>query len=81
MTPDEQAAPMNTTEQLMVAMVRVETKIDTLIAASSDHEGRIRTLEQAPRDFVTSKQLWSVVIGASTIVGALAQIVYYGTGR
>ncbi len=77
-----------TLEEIGLAVVRIEGKLDVMaekqIQATKDigdHEGRIRALEQRSGSFVTTKMLWSTIIGASTIVGVVSQVIYYASGR
>lgn len=58
---------------LPLALARIEIKIDTLIAANSDHEGRLRVLEH--QGFVTGRQLWASLIGSATVVSAVVAAV------
>ena len=62
-----------------LTLARIEVKIDTLISASSDHETRLRSLEQKPdvrsHGFVTGKQLWSVAVGFSTVLYSVTAAV------
>lgn len=52
-----------------LALARIEVKLDTLIAANSDHEGRLRKIELA--GYVTGRQLWASVVGSATVASAL----------
>lgn len=71
--------------QVLLAVARIEGKIDviterlgTLAKDSSDHEQRLRALEQRPAG-VTIRTLCSVLVGAITSVGTLVSIFYYLT--
>lgn len=71
-----------TLEEIGLAVARIEGKLDTLNLRSAaleanhtDHETRIRTMEQSR--YVTSKQLWAGLIGVATAVGTVSQVIYY----
>lgn len=64
---------------LLVILARVEGKVDTLVKASSDHEIRIRIIEQ--RGVVTTKMFWAGLMGASTSVAAITQFVAFARAK
>lgn len=82
---------------ILVILARLEGKVDTLIASQTDHEARIRTLEQKTtvdpvsyearmhaveqKSTVSPKTLWAALLGASTMVGVISQVVYVATQR
>lgn len=54
--------------KLDVAIAQQGAKIEQVDAVTSDHEERLRSVEQ--RDCVSTRALWSAVIGVSTVVAA-----------
>ncbi len=75
-----------TLEEIGLAVVRIEGKLDLLSSRqedaakqSVDHEARLRYLEQ--KSVVTPKVLWSSILGASTIVGVVSQVIYVATQK
>lgn len=71
-----------TLEEIGLAVVRIEGKLDVLAlrnqsleTAATDHENRLRTLEQRP--VITTKAFWSAILGTGTFVGAIVPIVAF----
>lgn len=65
-----------TLEEIGLAVVRIETKLDALAAAGTDHENRIRSLELQQARNVTTKMFWSALVGITGFVGAVAEVLY-----
>lgn len=65
-----------TLEEIGLAVVRIETKLDTVVARGEDHEARIRTLELQQAKNVTTKMFWSGLVGITTFIGAAAELAY-----
>ena len=68
---------------VLVALTRIEgtlaviaEQMKALSDSRTDHEGRLRTLEGAPKG-VTARALWAAVVSASSGVAALVTAVYY----
>lgn len=70
-TPDGSETPMEA--QLLVAVTRLETKIDALLAQSSDHEARLRALESKPT--ISPRQLWTTIVSACSVIIPLAGLL------
>lgn len=73
-----------TLEEIGLAVVRIEGKLDLLGSRSStletnqfDHEQRLRNLEG--KQTVTTKMLWSALVGVATTVGVVSQVIYYAS--
>jgi hypothetical protein len=71
-----------TLEDIGLAVVRIEGKIDLLASRNdalerdrTDHESRLRTLEQRP--VITTKAFWSAILGTGTFVGAIVPVVAF----
>ncbi len=70
-----------TLEEIGLAVVRIEGKLDLLTSRqddasrqAADHEGRIRSLEQ--KAVVTTRMFWSGLVGVATFIGAAAELAY-----
>jgi len=68
-------------ESLAVQLARVEGSINAFLVTQglhdktiTDHELRLRTMEQMPRA-VTAKDLWLAVVGCATAAGGVAAVV------
>ena len=58
-------------DPVIIALTRIETKLDATVAGHTDHETRIRTLEQ--KSTVTVASLWGGIVAAITAaVGLVA---------
>lgn len=73
-----------TLEEIGLVVARIEGKLDVLNVRSAaletshtDHELRLRSLEQ--KSVVTTKQLWSALVGVATTVGVVSQVIYYAS--
>lgn len=69
-----------TLEEIGMAVVRIEGKLDVLAlrndgleTAKIDHENRLRTLEQRP--VITTRTFWGAILGTGSFVGALVPLV------
>lgn len=60
-------------QQLLVAVTRLEAKIDVMLAQQNDHEERIRRLEQMPH--LAPWKLWTAVTSAVAAMAALSNII------
>lgn len=81
MATDEHSVALNgtapTEASLLIALTRMETKVDVVIAQHgaqlSDHESRVRALEAL--DNVSFKQLWGAFAGAVAVAAAVVGIL------
>jgi hypothetical protein len=86
-----EGAGVLTLEEIGLAVVRIEGKIDLLASRNdaadiklTDHEERIRTLESRAgvlkalegKSVVTTKMFWSGIVGIATFSAAIAEILY-----
>lgn len=69
-----------TDQDVVIALTRLELKIDQLISTSSDHESRLRTLEM-PKGYVTGKQLWAALLGVAAVMGSLGTVAAFFFGH
>lgn len=60
-------------QQLLVAVTRLEAKIDTLLIQQSDHENRLRALEA--KSTVSPKQLWTTLVSAISVLVPLLTFI------
>lgn len=77
----------NNTTELMLALVRIEGKLDVIDAridamaqTTSDHESRLRALESRPSG-ITPRVFFSSLVGTAAVVGSLAPIVFMAVGK
>lgn len=72
MSPVTRAIP---TEDAALAsfLTRVETKLDTVLTSHTDHEARIRILEE--RRTVAPRDLWFGITGAIAAAAALSTVL------
>jgi hypothetical protein len=74
---------------LLVALARIEAKLEAALTGQVDHEARIRILERKDsaadhelrlrsiesRGYVTGKQMWAGLIGSATVTSAVIAAV------
>ena len=56
--------------RVAVCLVRIESKIDAMLANVNDHEQRLRELEKKP--VVTTRSMWAGLVAVAAIVSTVA---------
>lgn len=72
MTPrdsESELPPSDSNTAILVAMARLEAKLDQALTGQNDHENRLRDLEA--KSTVSPRTLWTAILGA---VGAFAAV-------
>ena len=59
----------NDSLDLLVALARIETKLDAAIKTDGDHEARLRAVET--KGYVTARQLWAGMLGSAAVSSAV----------
>lgn len=65
-------------DETNVILARMEVKLDNLLGLASDHEMRIRALEN--NGYVSGKQLWAGLTGVAVFAATLVPLIVTLTG-